>query len=442
MIENIPTTNGGPESLLADKILAKFGEKAPKLLKKKGSTREFTVESARTKLMAIIGHILDRKLRKKCNCPTCEPIVPCNCTKCIYSLQGCAPCKVTDCIYPEGCKKYPPCQKCIQSNDADDDGKLSELDDIDPIDPIAPGELDKPFDCKDGATCPKTANFTCGGAPLNPLTPKTNSSEYMVGGEDIKYGEYPQFVRIQVKIRGKFSDGLCGGSLISRTHVITAGHCTQIKESGSKRNYTKFKPENFKVILGDHKRNEKDKYEEERNVKHITYSSRFNIPDEEGSRYDYAILTLDKPVKFNNYIQPACLPYEPLNIKANTICHVVGVGITKFDKAGSHEFAKAIQKMRIRRTSCKSWGFKHDDRSRHCFTKFGAKGDTCGGDSGGPVLCLDHKNRWTLMGMVSYGAEACDGSETTGWVAVYSRIQAMLGLIRKDSQSQNKENSI
>lgn len=440
LIENIPTTLGGEDSLLAEGILRKFGEEPLRLIKKKGTTREFTSESARTKLMAVLGHILDRKVRKECGCSECE-VCGCKLSQCPKKIFRCPPCPWTqDCIYPPHCEVYPPCDPC-PDDDADDDGPEEDLDDVDKVDPILKDEDVKEIECTTGATCPNKSKFTCGGAPLNPFTPKTKSSEYMVGGEDIKYGEYPQFARLEIRVPGKISNGLCGGTLISHSHVLTAGHCVQVKEKNSKRNYTKFKPEHFKVFLGDFKRKVKDSHEEQRNVTHITFSSKFNIPDEEGSRYDYAILTLNKPVKFTDYIQPACLPYEPFKIKPTTICYVVGIGITKFDKkGGQHEFAKGVQKMRVRKTSCKSWGFKSNDRSRHCFTKALDKGDTCGGDSGGPILCLDRKNRWNLMGIVSYGAEACDGSETTGWVAVYTRIRGLLTIIKKDSKNQNPKN--
>lgn len=433
MIEEIPEFAGGEEMNLANEILSRLGSKQLKLIKR-GNARAFTYATSKNNAKEIIGHIMDRVVRKKCSCPQC-PVAPlCNCTKpeCLDKKKTvCPPCKQyapPNCPAPEGCKEWPPCKKCKKNkiDDPDDDGDDPKmLDDQDTVNPLKDDELKKPKKCK-GLTC--AFEKTCGQADLNPLTPKGSQSGYMVGGVDEVYGEWPHFVRVDINLKEQHFKGLCGGVLISNRHVLTAGHCV-VEPYDEKTPIKKISAKSFKIVLADHDKDKKDKFEVTRSVSSVCYSKNFNDPNFEGSRYDFALLTLAKNVTFNEHIQPACLPYQPLSEKAK--CFVVGLGITKYAKAQS-QFATRIQKMPVARASCKNWGIKHTDRSRHCFTKANAPGDTCGGDSGGPIVCLSKKKRWTVSGLVSYGSQSCDGSESAGWVGVYTRVQALLPQMNQD----------
>lgn len=433
MIEEIPEFAGGEEMEMASEILSRLGEKIPKPIKK-GNARAFTYATSKNNAKEILGHILDRMARKKCSCPQC-PIAPsCKCPKIdcqALKKSMCLPCKQyapPNCPAPEGCKEYPPCKKCTKNkmDDPDDDGNdPMMLDDEDKIDPLKEDELKRPLKCK-GFTCEFEKN--CGVADLNPLTPKNSQSGYMVGGVDEVYGEWPHFVRLDITIAEKGFQGLCGGVLISNRHVLTAGHCV-VEPYDEQTPMKNISAESFTVILADHDKYKRDEFEQTRAVSSVCHSTKFNDPNFEGSRYDFAVLTLKKNVTFSDHIQPACLPYKPISHKAK--CFVVGLGITKYDKYDS-KFASRIQKMPVTRASCKNWGFKHTDRSRHCYTKANAPGDACGGDSGGPIVCLSKTKRWTVAGLVSYGSLACDGSESAGWVGVYTRVQALLPQINRD----------
>lgn len=430
MLDMIPERAGGDELKMATKLLARFGEKKKTTLKIKGTNRMLTHMHARRNIKEVLGYLLDRFRRRKCKCEPCPLAQVCSCpTKkpCPVKMPPkCQPCPENpQCPVPDGCKAYPPCNKC-QDEGADNDGDPKLLDEVDLENPIKDGELKKVQKCK-GFTC--KFEDKCGVADLNPLTPKNSQSGYMNGGEDEVYGEWPSFVRLEISDeKHDLKNALCGGVLISDRHVLTAGHCVPKTERS-----VNIKPEHIKVHLADHEKEKNDKFEKVVNVKSICRSTKFKRTDEGGSRYDFTILELAETVEFNDHIQPACLPYKPVQLKKSTKCFVIGLGIMKYDPTNfEHKFARIVQKMPVKRTSCRQWGVRHDDRSRHCFTKAVGKGDSCTGDSGGPILCINPNNRWTVMGIVSYGSEACDGSESMGWVGVYTRVQALLNQMNMD----------
>ena len=61
----------------------------------------------------------------------------------------------------------------------------------------------------------------------------------VVGGTDAQPHSWPWQVSLRVKVRGKLYH-ICGGSLISSTHVVTAAHCV-VKNAA---------PSRYKVVVG------------------------------------------------------------------------------------------------------------------------------------------------------------------------------------------------
>ena len=247
----------------------------------------------------------------------------------------------------------------------------------------------------------------------------------MVNGLAQVYGEWPHYVRLNILVPAGFWM-LCGGVIISHRHILTANHCV---EGADGRVLT----ENIQVIAGEDYRDITDPYEQVRGVRGICYSSRFQDPASHGMRYDYAILELDRPLYFNNYVQPACLPYEPLPLEGAR-CFVMGLGIMRAHPTDPtrHVFPAKVRWMQLKCARCGLWSFRGNDRSRHCFTKANGEGDTCGGDSGGPVVCLNSNKRWVVMGLVSYGSQLCDGTTEVGWVGVYTRVKGVLKQMQAD----------
>ena len=64
-------------------------------------------------------------------------------------------------------------------------------------------------------------------------------------------------------------------------------------------------------------------------------------------------------------------------------------------------------------------GTKFEPGKMLCAGELGGSVDTCQGDSGGPLACTDSNNRWTAVGVVSFG-EGCGRAAKPG---VYAKVQ-------------------
>ena len=69
-------------------------------------------------------------------------------------------------------------------------------------------------------------------------------------------------------------------------------------------------------------------------------------------------------------------------------------------------------------TSCQKWGIESDKQICAGIqgTSSTAK-DTCGGDSGGPIMVQTNAGRWFIVGIVSYGDSPCLG------LGVYTNVK-------------------
>lgn len=125
----------------------------------------------------------------------------------------------------------------------------------------------------------------------------------IVGGNDAEFGEFPWQAFILV------AGSRCGGALVGRQHVVTAGHCVAKAKA----------PESIKVILGDLVLNSdiEELPHEEFNVLQIRVHPNFQFTPQ-ADRYDVAILVLDRPVQYRENIMPICLPEKGTDFTGRT----------------------------------------------------------------------------------------------------------------------------
>ena len=113
-------------------------------------------------------------------------------------------------------------------------------------------------------------------------------------------------------------------------------------------------------------------------------------------------MTVDKPFKFNSFVQPACLPPSDHPYELGSKVTVSGFG-SIHPVALEENLSKQLMAVELSLTYCKT------KQSMVCAGDEAGKKDSCGGDSGGPLVQFDENDRATLVGIVSNGPDPCEG---------------------------------
>ena len=281
-------------------------------------------------------------------------------------------------------------------------------------------ELDQLQDVKDNSTCGK----------------RFSGNSFITGGTDTNPGEWPWMARLLYNApqenSGKVTN--CGGSHISRRHVVTAAHCIQddfkpivvaLGDSDVTTDYDCFDakngrgcsssgeacyeeeacaPKHVEVAIKDILIYEKYEYE--------TCSGCNNIPI-----FDIALIVLENPVQFTKFIQPVCLPN--LNEKSEGPLTITGWGntIAGILKTKTSSILQELNVEEVQLSECQTiWkeGFNIDIKTSHLCASTGVHGSTsCKGDSGGPLVRqVDFFRQISeLAGVVSFGISTCGNAD-------------------------------
>jgi len=175
---------------------------------------------------------------------------------------------------------------------------------------------------------------------------------------------------------------------------------------------------NFKIRVGEHVRRKEEGTEEEYQVEAI-YRHRKYSPFTTDS--DIALFKLEKPVQFNKYVKPVCLPSKDPPVGAE--CYVTGWGATDVTGRMSIELQQGKQAVISNKDCFKFNKVKYPQLSvTPSMLCAGDGGKTkisgCHGDSGGPFVC-EVDGKWELHGVVSHGSKTCDSADS---YSVYARV--------------------
>ncbi|XP_011140597.1 uncharacterized protein LOC105183877 isoform X3 [Harpegnathos saltator] len=266
---------------------------------------------------------------------------------------------------------------------------------------------------------PRPQPGQCGVRNTQGINGRVKTPVYVDG--DSEFAEYPWQVVILKKDTSE-SVYVCGGTLISSRHIITAAHCVKT-HSGR----------DLRARLGE--------WDVNHDVEFYPYIERDIVSVHVHPEFyagtlanDIAILKMDYDVDFakNPHISPACLPNQYDDF-IGIRCWTTGWGKDAFGDFGKYQnILKEVDVPVISNHAC-----EQQMRRTRLGPSFnlhpgflcagGEEGkDACKGDGGGPMVCERH-GRWQLSGVVSWGI----GCGQAGVPGVYTRVSHYLDWIRQ-----------
>ncbi|KRX65325.1 Neurotrypsin [Trichinella sp. T9] len=237
----------------------------------------------------------------------------------------------------------------------------------------------------------------------------------VVGGFEVRHGAYPWTAAIKLDN----TRHLCGASIITPFHLISAAHCFEDVPDLSL----------YSVVVGDWDTNAHDGTEQKFGIEYVSF-----VPGYENIlKDDIAVIKLksknDSGILFNKYVQPICLPNADAAYPAGMKCVISGWGSMGTQNPRRLQAAEVPIMNPDTCTDPLVYGNLLSKRA-FCAGYLQGHVDSCKGDSGGPFACLSD-GKYYLFGVISWG----DGCAQEYRPGVYTRVRDYLTWIKQTINS-------
>lgn len=208
------------------------------------------------------------------------------------------------------------------------------------------------------------------------------------GGYTVKEGEIPSFVGLIGYNSINLTTSICSGVAIGERLILTAAHCfrnrtKQIFAAPSIWNPLKWKEKGVKTYK----------------VAKLCPSASFNLQTTPPIN-DFQVLRLQKRIKGIKYAVLAA-KLVPIGYKALS----AGIGVVNNEHI-PFKIADSLQALPVQRVECEK---AYDHPMQICFQSYNQQhvGDSCVGDSGGPIYGKTEEGRAVVIALTSFGRPEC-----------------------------------